>query len=966
MWAKTIVASARELMIMAMLIGASCRLFAGSGISRPFVFGMNTGSTVKECELAKSAGCTCMRIGCGWDLVEKTHGAYDFSEPDAAVARCVKYGFEPFFLVVATPPFYLLSGGAYRTLNATPAQPLYAESRVYSKQLLHRQWAQPLVKRTMLWHSESETNKRRRVHRTLGETASNAQTTAGSSRHRVERGLVMSKRVFGVLMAVCLVCMAVPSIAGGHWALAFWRCLGQNEAADNLFVRFWTFDENGFPKGGITIGTPYGTVKTSTETNGYGRVDMAMGTGAEYVATVSQSGATSDVTPYMSTGRYPNFGHYSYEVGFMYKSDINNAGTFDTTIVGGAVPRLGGTSSNAPCTASLAYYSLNPYVWSSDSSGYNLPAWGEHGQTFVANGNRVACAEFHPTVGGNNIVLPFTVEIRQGGPTGAVIASKTSGNHYNQDWWIVPFGTSACPVVSGQTYFARVYNPAGTGFNEYYSIANNYTNGQAYWRANSSGTWAATADPDLKGFIVCCNVPLGVSVTNVATSPSTGSAVITWTTGVAASSRVDYGLTSAYGKTVSDSALVTSHSMTLTGLHGGSSYHFKITSSRSGYTDGVSADTVFTTTSTNTNLLVNGGFETSCVTGLLSPWVKFGVFSNNAAEPYGSQGIGPWCTAKCPPEGSCDIVSLVSWGTKNGGVYQVVSGVAPGAGYTAAMTYYTWQQGGSDTDCADQIGIDPTGGTNPTAGSVVWSPELSSQDTWSQASISATAQSGTITVFLRAVQKKVLEWNQNGFDNIKLTGPSAGSIPVIKSLVDGTMAAVSAKVVTATAGQVGAYYVQEPDRQNGLRVEAATGSASIGNTVHVSGWLTTVNGERIITDAAITYAGSATAKPLALNNRSLGGSDFNDKAKGATGKVGLNNVGLLVKTFGKVSSPASGIFYVTDGSGASVKVDASAVGTLPAANDYVVVTGISRLEKIGANYVPFVKLRQSGDWVKVN
>jgi hypothetical protein len=57
---------------------------------------------------------------------------------------------------------------------------------------------------------------------------------------------------------------------------------------------------------------------------------------------------------------------------------------------------------------------------------------------------------------------------------------------------------------------------------------------------------------------------------------------------------------------------------------------------------------------------------------------------------------------------------------------------------------------------------------------------------------------------------------------------------------------------------------------------------------------------------------------------------------------------------------------VTDGSSASVKVDASAVGTLPVANDYVVVTGICRLEKIGANYVPFVKLRQSGDWVKVN
>lgn len=74
---------------------------------RPYVFGMNIGMSDRDCQLAKAAGCTAVRIGCGWDLVEKEPGVYDFSDPDRDVEQCIKYGFEPFFLVVATPKFYL-------------------------------------------------------------------------------------------------------------------------------------------------------------------------------------------------------------------------------------------------------------------------------------------------------------------------------------------------------------------------------------------------------------------------------------------------------------------------------------------------------------------------------------------------------------------------------------------------------------------------------------------------------------------------------------------------------------------------------------------------------------------------------------------------------------------------------------------------------------------------------------------
>lgn len=97
----------RVFSLTVLLIIACSPLFAAQ-TPRPFLFGLNlTATDDKSCEMAKAAGCTAIRIGLGWDLVEKKPGEYDFSEPDRAVAQCIKYGFEPFFLIVATPPFYL-------------------------------------------------------------------------------------------------------------------------------------------------------------------------------------------------------------------------------------------------------------------------------------------------------------------------------------------------------------------------------------------------------------------------------------------------------------------------------------------------------------------------------------------------------------------------------------------------------------------------------------------------------------------------------------------------------------------------------------------------------------------------------------------------------------------------------------------------------------------------------------------
>jgi hypothetical protein len=85
-------------------------------------------------------------------------------------------------------------------------------------------------------------------------------------------------------------------------------------------------------------------------------------------------------------------------------------------------------------------------------------------------------------------------------------------------------------------------------------------------------------------------------ISSIATSSVTASSVtITWTTDEGANSTIDYGLTTSYGTASSSAALVTSHSITLTGLTGATIYHFQIASVDSQGNLATSNDQTFTT-----------------------------------------------------------------------------------------------------------------------------------------------------------------------------------------------------------------------------------------------------------------------------------------------------------------------------------------------------------------------------------
>lgn len=88
------------------------------------------------------------------------------------------------------------------------------------------------------------------------------------------------------------------------------------------------------------------------------------------------------------------------------------------------------------------------------------------------------------------------------------------------------------------------------------------------------------------------------TISAIASSTSSTSATISWTTNENSTSVLNYGLTSGYGTASTSSTLTTSHSLSLTGLTPSTLYHFALTSVDASSNSTTSSDYSFTTTAT--------------------------------------------------------------------------------------------------------------------------------------------------------------------------------------------------------------------------------------------------------------------------------------------------------------------------------------------------------------------------------
>jgi subtilase family serine protease len=122
-----------------------------------------------------------------------------------------------------------------------------------------------------------------------------------------------------------------------------------------------------------------------------------------------------------------------------------------------------------------------------------------------------------------------------------------------------------------------------------------------YFVAQSTGANGVTGSSTLFTFTTTGTaVTQPPAISNVMVSSiTTTSATITWTTDQASSSLVNYGTTTGYGSSSTlNPTLVTSHTVTLTGLTASTTYDFDVVSANSGAMSSTSPNSSFKTTST--------------------------------------------------------------------------------------------------------------------------------------------------------------------------------------------------------------------------------------------------------------------------------------------------------------------------------------------------------------------------------
>ncbi len=171
------------------------------------------------------------------------------------------------------------------------------------------------------------------------------------------------------------------------------------------------------------------------------------------------------------------------------------------------------------------------------------------------------------------------------------------------------------------------------------------------------------------------------------------------------------------------------------------------------------------------------------------------------------------------------------------------------------------------------------------------------------------------------------------------------TIPEAKLSFDNRLVTLTGVVSTMADQPV--FYVSEVTegiQVSGIRVEMEDNNLTAGQRVNLIGRLATnSNGERYIRAWSAQAIEPATARPFYLVAKNLGGGPFGFAGgagqEGVTGGVGLNNIGLLVKVFGRFTYVDSNTFLLDDGS-AQVKCAVTPDITIDPSWQYVVVTGI--------------------------
>jgi LysM repeat protein len=150
--------------------------------------------------------------------------------------------------------------------------------------------------------------------------------------------------------------------------------------------------------------------------------------------------------------------------------------------------------------------------------------------------------------------------------------------------------------------------------------------------------------------------------------------------------------------------------------------------------------------------------------------------------------------------------------THNGGLYQQVSGVPAGAEVTFSVYAYLWSSSLSDPNASEQdggltlrVGVDPTGGTDPSSAGIVWSDFAQQYDAYRQYSVTVESTDSVVTVFIQSSVSTPVEYSAVFLDDASLTiaGSVAPTVTNTQVAVVPTFTVLPATVTSTVSAPVG-------------------------------------------------------------------------------------------------------------------------------------------------------------------
>lgn len=221
------------------------------------------------------------------------------------------------------------------------------------------------------------------------------------------------------------------------------------------------------------------------------------------------------------------------------------------------------------------------------------------------------------------------------------------------------------------------------------------------------------------------------------------------------------------------------------------------------------------------------------------------------------------------------------------------------------------------------------------------------------AELSGTSAAETATVF--AADGGTLPPMPDSPDS-EPSPPAPGSRDSLKWLPDGAPVSVNGAIVSASFSDYGFFYVEKSDRSFGIWISAPD-YVYDGQLLDITGRMGTGGGERaVIADQnGVTTLDYGYPRPteVGMPNKTLGGGPVGMFTLPVADAAGLNNTGLLVRTWGKVTAvdEQNRIFYIDDGSAVTadgghtgIKVYDITYDPLPSVNDYVTLSGVCAAE----------------------